>query len=67
MSTTPTGWPDPRYDPEKHGMIFKPGPDITAYELARIVGMVSPLTKILSPVQVAKWSRELQRHWKPIK
>ena len=51
---------------QKHDMVFKPGPDITAYELARIVSMVSPVTKIVSSIQVAKWPRELQRHWRKI-
>ena len=49
--------------PMKHGMVFKPGPDITAYELARIVCLVPSLTNIISSMQVAKWPRELQRHW----
>ena len=45
-------------------MIFKPAPDITAYELARILQRVSsPGDAHLPPKVVASWPRELQRHW----
>ena len=52
------------YEPFFNRMIFKPTPDITSYELARIVQLVSPLTKTMSPRQVDELPRELQRHWR---
>ncbi len=45
-------------------MIFKPAPDITAYELARILQRVGIDEEALSIGQVAELPRELQRHWR---
>ncbi len=47
-------------------MFFRPQPDITAWELARILQRVAPLSRLVSPQQVAEWPRELQRHWSPV-
>ncbi len=67
MAEKPMAWNDSAYDPLVHGLIFKPAPDITAYELARILQRVAALSKVMSPRQVSEWPRELQRHWRTIK
>ena len=48
------------------GMIFKPAPDITAYELARLIQLTGRLTYTMSARQVAAWPRPLQRHFRAI-
>ena len=64
MLHTPKPWLDLVYYAPEHGMIFSPGPDITAYELARILQRVGALTNVETPARVASWPRELRRHWK---
>ncbi len=67
MADTPKTWSDPEYDPRIHGLVFKPAPDITAYELARIITKIDPITQIVCPTEAESWPRELQRHWRQIK
>ena len=50
-------------------LIFRPKPDITAYELARILqrlARVDSVRQILTQNQVNELPRELQRHWVPV-
>jgi len=48
-------------------MFFDPEPDITVWELVRILKRVEPLSRPVSPQQVAEWPIELRRHWTLIK
>ena len=67
MAETPKSWNDPEYNPTLHGMVFKPAPDITAWERARILQRAASLKVTVTPQRVSGWPRELQRHWRSIK
>ena len=54
------------YNPYTDGMVFKPAPDITAWELARTIQRVFNVGVIMHPDEIAKWPREMQRHWRPV-